>query len=1017
MRIFGIDAGIASVGWAVLDIEDAGGDVVACGTRMFDAPETDKERRPTNAVRRAKRGMRRVVRRRRQRMNAVRRLLVEYGLLETGSSDALALGLDPWSLRAAALDRPLSSAEFAVVLGHIARHRGFRSNAKSDRSSNAADETSKMLAALHKTGERLSQWRSIGEMFARDPDYALRKRNRGGGFSRSMLRDDQEDEVGKIFAAQRKFGRFETGCLQARAEFEDRFIQTAFTQSPLQDSDHLVGWCPFLAGERRCARRSYSFEMFRLLSRLSVVRIGVAGAAERRLSAAEIALVAADFGSQKTISWKFLRKRLDLAPSVRFADVGPDDEKNDFVARTGAAAEGSYAIRQVVGDAGWKALLARPATLDDIAAILTFRADLGSIRSAISVLPIEPILADTLIGAAEAGKFDCFTRAGHISAAAARAILPHLARGLDYSEACTEVGFDHAARAEVRLEDVRNPVARKAVSEVLKQVKVMVHEFGLPDRIHVELARDVGKSAAERDEITRGIEKRNKQRDRQRDDFAELLGRAPNGADEMLRFELWQEQNGRCLYTDRDIPVTALVSADNSIQVDHILPWSRFGDDSFVNKTLCFTSANAEKRGRTPYEWFNAEKSVAAWAVFQACVESCKSMKTYKKRGHYLRQNAAEVEERFRARNLGDTRYATRLALDLIARKYYLDPATRPVLARPGALTAKLRRGWGLEFRKKDADGKRLSDDRHHALDAIVVAACSSSMLNKLTVAFRDAERRGLGRDFRALDQPWDGFREQVLAAVDGVFVSRAERHRARGEAHAATIKQVRERDGKMVVFERKAIDALKAADLDRIKDGERNAALVASLRGWIAAGKPKDQPPLSPKGDPIAKVRLATTDKIAVPVRGGTADRGDMARVDVFVRDDAKGRARFYLVPIYPHQIATMAAPPDRAVDNGKAETEWTVIDSTFQFMFSAYGNSLLEVTKPDGEVITGYFKGLDRSVAAIALAAHQNPLAIRRGLGARTLLNFRKLNIDRLGRRSEIKQETRTWHGVVCT
>ncbi len=84
---------------------------------------------------------------------------------------------------------------------------------------------------------------------------------------------------------------------------------------------------------------------------------------------------------------------------------------------------------------------------------------------------------------------------------------------------------------------------------------------------------------------------------------------------------------------------------------------------------------------------------------------------------------------------------------------------------------------------------------------------------------------------------------------------------------------------------------------------------------------------------------------------------------------------------------------------------------------MFSIYGNSLLEVTKPDGEVITGYFKGLDRSVAAIALAAHQNPLAIRRGLGARTLLSFRKINIDRLGRRSEIKQETRTWHGAVCT
>lgn len=46
MRVFGIDAGIASVGWAVLDISDDGGKIVACGTRMFDTPETAKDRKP-----------------------------------------------------------------------------------------------------------------------------------------------------------------------------------------------------------------------------------------------------------------------------------------------------------------------------------------------------------------------------------------------------------------------------------------------------------------------------------------------------------------------------------------------------------------------------------------------------------------------------------------------------------------------------------------------------------------------------------------------------------------------------------------------------------------------------------------------------------------------------------------------------------------------------------------------------------------------------------------------------------
>ena len=102
--------------------------------------------------------------------------------------------------------------------------------------------------------------------------------------------------------------------------------------------------------------------------------------------------------------------------------------------------------------------------------------------------------------------------------------------------------------------------------------------------------------------------------------------------------------------------------------------------------------------------------------------------------------------------------------------------------------------------------------------------------------------------------------------------------------------------------------------------------------------------------------------------------------------------------------------------MDANKDESDWTSIDASFHFKFSIYGNSLLEITKPDGEVISGYFKGLNRSVAAITLAEHQNPLAVKQGIGTRTLLSFRKFNIDRLGRITEIKQETRTWHGVAC-
>jgi CRISPR-associated endonuclease Csn1 len=164
----------------------------------------------------------------------------------------------------------------------------------------------------------------------------------------------------------------------------------------------------------------------------------------------------------------------------------------------------------------------------------------------------------------------------------------------------------------------------------------------------------------------------------------------------------------------------------------------------------------------------------------------------------------------------------------------------------------------------------------------------------------------------------------------------------------------------------------------------------------------------------------VASKDKVAVAVRGGAADRGEMARVDVFAKADRRGTNRYYLVPIYPHQVADQQAypqPPNLAAVAYAVEADWMVIDSEFDFLFSLYSHSLLEVVKSDGVVVRGYFKGMDRSTGAITISEPENPRALNRSIGAKTLARFRKLNVDRLGKVTEVKNEVRTWHGVACT
>ena len=167
-----------------------------------------------------------------------------------------------------------------------------------------------------------------------------------------------------------------------------------------------------------------------------------------------------------------------------------------------------------------------------------------------------------------------------------------------------------------------------------------------------------------------------------------------------------------------------------------------------------------------------------------------------------------------------------------------------------------------------------------------------------------------------------------------------------------------------------------------------------------------------------IRKIRLIAANKVSVQVRGGTADRGEMARVDVFLEERTGKAGRFHLVPIYPHQIVDplQNTPPNRAIVAHEPENAWTLIDN-FTFVFSLYMNCLVRVPGKNGEPALGYYKGTDRDNAKIKIA---NPVSsqlepIR--VSTKTLPMFEKWAVDRLGRVSRVPQEIRTWHGVACT
>jgi CRISPR-associated endonuclease Csn1 len=208
----------------------------------------------------------------------------------------------------------------------------------------------------------------------------------------------------------------------------------------------------------------------------------------------------------------------------------------------------------------------------------------------------------------------------------------------------------------------------------------------------------------------------------------------------------------------------------------------------------------------------------------------------------------------------------------------------------------------------------------------------------------------------------------------------------------------------------------LKLTDLEKVKGADRNAAVIASLRNWIEAGKPESALPLSPKGDPISKVTLLTNKKPELIVREGAVDRGEMARVDVFRKKSAAGAWQHYVIPIYPHQIAREVLPPNRAVQANTPEDKWPLIDDTYEFMWSLTPMNYLEIETANGEHMEGYYRGASRSTGAFEISNNRNSNDKKSGIGARTLKTLNKYTIDRLGQRHLVKSELRTWRGKVC-
>ena len=1091
----GIDIGIGSCGTALVHekldgkpvirgFESAPEKIVFMGVRTFDVPETKEQTGPKlkNPERRQKRLLRRVTQRRAKRMRQVRYLFQKQGLLP---KDYHPLADDwklrheaalPWQWRVEALERALTPWEWGSVLMYFAKHRGFRSNRKSDLESKG--KTGGTLESAKANHEALEHYRTLGEMFVSDSRFAERKRNRDGVYTSMIQRADLIKEIEQLFDSQTKCGN-----AHSTPVLKNAYLEILEFQNPLQDPVSLLDNCPFEPAEKRGCRLSPSFELSRALQKLNAITLTFPGNKRVRLSdfanAKEggYAPFLAFFGSKKAISWKDLRNLFSIPDDATFDDLSvrrktskkptsrgsaakatesdeisvAEQEKQDFVTSSNSksCAEGTALLRKALGPQLWNQCTNQfQELLDHAAFCLSFYelvedpttdcTILGQISQHCAACPdlIAAIRQDLT---SEKPTLHRFSGSCSLSTLASRKILPHLMNGLVYSDAVIAIYGDHR-QSDYQISKITNPIVASVVRETVKQIVHLIDETGaLPGRINLELARDLGKSIDERNEIAAGIKKRTEAKNSTRAFVAELLGCDTDrvSAEELLRYELYYEQGGICPYSGESLPEPARIFTAE-LQIDHVLPRSRSHDNGYDNKVLVYTHANQNKGSLTPFEWLGGPDS-QSWSEFCTRIAGMKSLRR-RKRVSLLDATFATREAEFAERNLNDTRYIGRLVLAYLEDIYRIageEPgakgSTRRVFVRPGALTSMVRKAWGLEDLKKDRNGRRLGD-KHHAVDALICACLgegSAQWIARIGKAWRDMEKRHDSHlALRGLTPPWKTFREDVVKALDSFSVSRRERCHGRGALHADTIYRWEEDEkGNGVAWQRVSLinieNGKKKArftgneQLENIKGIQhpKNQWLRTALETWIANGSPVDAIPVDPQGCQIRKVFVRSAKASLRKIPQGYVTNGDLVRCDVFSK-----AGKYYLVPVYAYHLAYVE-PPMRAIVADKEESAWDLIDDSYGFEFSLWKNSRFRVEKKakrgadSGEFIEGNYLSIDRNTARISYADPEDSQTQDRASVKQGCTSFIKYHVDRLGRMHQVKREVRTWRGGVCT
>lgn len=454
-----------------------------------------------------------------------------------------------------------------------------------------------------------------------------------------------------------------------------------------------------------------------------------------------------------------------------------------------------------------------------------------------------------------------------------------------------------------RISSVKNPMAMHSLFRLRKVVNLMLKKgYITPEtKIHIEFSRDLN-DANRRWAIQAWQRENEKDRERCRKEIEKYIDN-PTDTD-ILKYQLWEEQNHKCLYTGEEIRITDFLGKNPKYDIEHTIPRSAGGDSTKMNLTLCSNRYNRDvKKTKLPTQlashvdilerikgwkekFEDIDRQIRKISTKGASSKEEKDIKIRRRhllslqrdywRGKYQRFTMTEVPEGFSRRQGTDISVISRYA------RMYLKSVFKQVYIIKGIATSDFRKMWGIqeEYTKKER-----VNHVHHCIDAITIACIGKTEYDKLAQFYHDSDEYKQGRgDKPVFEKPWPSFVSDIKQIQDVLLIAhyskdimpkQAKRYirdskgkkvltqgdTARASLHNDTYYGAIGVEGEVRYVVRRSLDGLDEKDVKNIVDGEvrskvENAIL---LHGSLKKALEETIWMNEEKQIPIKKVRVFT--------------------------------------------------------------------------------------------------------------------------------------------------------------